>query len=93
MATICVSVNRLRLMVVSLQGEPARKLHLSHVSNQEKLARGTNRRKHFRLMAEMVADEVTMSDLLLTRGLACRSVEYARFLCGDGGGVKGGLLA
>ena len=36
-ATICVAVKRLRLMVVSLQGDPARKLHLSHVSNQGKL--------------------------------------------------------
>ena len=34
---ICVSVNRLRLMVVSLQGYPARKLQLQHVSHKGKL--------------------------------------------------------
>ena len=33
-----VSVNRLLLMVVSLQGDPARKLQLQHVSHKGKLA-------------------------------------------------------
>ena len=35
--TIGVSVNRLRLMVVSLQGDPAGKLRLQHVSAKGKL--------------------------------------------------------
>lgn len=36
-ATICVSVKRLRLIVVFLQGDPARNFQLQHVSHEGKL--------------------------------------------------------
>ena len=39
-ATIDVSVNRLRLMVVSLQGDPAGKLQLQYVAHKGKLTDG-----------------------------------------------------
>ena len=52
------------------------------------------RGKYFRLVAEVIADEENMSDLLLKSGLA-RPYDGGKrertFLCGNGGGMRGGL--
>ena len=53
------------------------------------------RGKYFRLVAEVIADEENMSDLLLARGLARPydgGTQERPFCAGMGGGVRGRML-